>query len=173
MVKAKGSKRPQASVEEILGAGNDQPEIPSRWQKQYRQLSRMRDHLLEKRGSLADQAREEQPNFSQHLADAATDEYDMNAALAFVSAEQNALYEIDQAMARILDGSYGVCELTGQQIPKERLDAIPWTRFAKDAEAQLEKDGQIQKTALGERERIARAQTANSVAQRGINTKDE
>lgn len=172
MAKDTGQKRPQATAGEILGGAAERARIEPKWEKYYRQLSRLHDHLSRKKSDLAEQAREEQPNFSQHLADAATDEYDMNAALAVVSAEQNALYEIEQAMARILDGTYGRCELTGKPIAKERLDAIPWTRFAKDAEAKLEKSGEVQNTSLGERERASRAQTTNSVGQQGINTKD-
>jgi RNA polymerase-binding transcription factor DksA len=48
------------------------------------------------------------------------------------------IYEIEQALKRIKQGSYGICELTGTAIPKARLRAIPWTRFCKSAEAQIE-----------------------------------
>jgi hypothetical protein len=54
------------------------------------------------------------------------------------SFEQEALYEVDAALQRIDDGTYGICELTGQLIPWKRLEAIPWTRFSIEAEVQLE-----------------------------------
>jgi RNA polymerase-binding transcription factor DksA len=53
------------------------------------------------------------------------------------SFEQEALYEIDAALKRIEDGTYGICELTGKPIPWERLEAIPWTRFSLEAQNQL------------------------------------
>ncbi|MBV9999423.1 MAG: TraR/DksA C4-type zinc finger protein [Verrucomicrobia bacterium] len=50
--------------------------------------------------------------------------------------------EVNEALGRIEGGTYGRCELTGKPIPAERLDAIPWTRFTAEAEAQLEREGQ-------------------------------
>jgi RNA polymerase-binding transcription factor DksA len=52
--------------------------------------------------------------------------------------EQDALYEIDSALKRIEDGTYGICGLTGRPIPWERLEAIPWARFSFEAQAKLE-----------------------------------
>ena len=57
--------------------------------------------------------------------------------MGLVSFEQEKLYEIEAALKRIDDGSYGICELTGQPIPKTRLDAIPWARFSEAAERYL------------------------------------
>jgi hypothetical protein len=45
--------------------------------------------------------------------------------------------------------SYGVCELTGKAIPKSRLEAIPWTRFTVQAQAQLEREGAMRQRRLG------------------------
>src|SRR5437667_415062 len=81
------------------------------------------------------------PPFSTHMADAATDTYDRDFALSMLSCEQDSLYEIDEALDRIRDGTYGVCELTGKKIEPQRLEAIPWTRFTAEAEKQLEKQG--------------------------------
>ena len=54
------------------------------------------------------------------------------------------------AIARILNGNYGICAATGQPIGAERLRAIPWTRFAKNAEERLESSGEIKRIQLGE-----------------------
>jgi RNA polymerase-binding transcription factor DksA len=86
-----------------------------------------------------------EPVFGANPADRGTDEYDMGAALSLISSEQNALFEIDQALRRIRDGTYGVCEATGKPIPAERLDAVPWTRFARDVEEKLEREEQARK----------------------------
>jgi RNA polymerase-binding transcription factor DksA len=63
---------------------------------------------------------------------------DRDLVLGLVSFEQEGLYEIDAALKRIEDGTYGVCELTGKAIPWERLEAIPRTRFSIEAENQIE-----------------------------------
>ena len=82
---------------------------------------------------MIDLAAEERPEFSTHLGDAASDTFDRDLTLSLVSFEQEKLYEIEAALKRIDDGSYGICELTGRLIPKTRLDAVPWTRFSEVA----------------------------------------
>ena len=69
----------------------------------------------------------------------------MGAALSLISSEQNALYEIDHAIRRIRDGTYGFCEATGKPIDSARLEAVPWTRFAREVEEQLEREEQSRK----------------------------
>jgi RNA polymerase-binding transcription factor DksA len=74
-----------------------------------------------------------------HQADAGSDAYDRDFALSLLSQEQDALYEIDQALKRIELGTYGVCEMSGKQIPRARLEAIPFARFTVECQSQLEK----------------------------------
>src|SRR5262245_59315175 len=78
-----------------------------------------------------------------HMADAGTDCLDRDFALSLLSANQDSIYEIEQAIKRIEYGAYGICELTGKPISQARLQAIPWTRFSVEAERQLEKDGSL------------------------------
>jgi RNA polymerase-binding transcription factor DksA len=101
-------------------------------------LLRTRSALLQRIKRLAKDASEDTPGFSVHMADAGTDSFDRDLTLGLASFEQEALYEVDAALQRMEDGTYGVCELTGRLIPWKRLDAIPWTRFSIEAEEQLE-----------------------------------
>ena len=103
----------------------------------------LRDIVLQQKGALTRDANEEQPNYSEHMADAGTDAYDRDFALSMLSADQNALYEIDSAIRRIEDGTYGICEMTGKPIAAARLEAIPWTRFSLEAEKRLEEGGAL------------------------------
>jgi DnaK suppressor protein len=108
--------------------------------KQRRRLLKLRENLL---GEIQDQtaeAREDIPSYSMHPADAATDSFARDLVLGLVSFEQAGIYEIDAALKRIEDGTYGVCEMTGQRIPWIRLEAIPWTRFTVEAEMEAEKE---------------------------------
>lgn len=118
----------------------------------------MREHLLRRQGGLAQEAVDQQPNFSTHMADAGTDTFDRDFALGMLSSEQDALYEIDEAIDRIRDRTYGKCELTGRPIEPARLEAIPWTRFSAAAEKQLEREGTVKKTRLGPRETVAKTE---------------
>jgi RNA polymerase-binding transcription factor DksA len=77
--------------------------------------------------------------FGMHQADAGSDAYDRDFALSLLSQEQDALYEIDQALKRIDIGTYGICEMCGKAISHARLEAIPFTRFTVDCQSQLEK----------------------------------
>jgi DnaK suppressor protein len=78
--------------------------------------------------------------FGMHQADAGSDAYDRDFALNLLSQEQDALYEIDEALGRVKLGTYGICEISGKKIMKERLEAIPFTRFTVECQAQLERE---------------------------------
>lgn len=75
---------------------------------------------------------------SQHSADHGTDNFDREFALSLATSEQDVLYEIDDALQRIEDGTFGFCEMTGVAIEKARLEVIPYTRFSVQAQARME-----------------------------------
>jgi RNA polymerase-binding transcription factor DksA len=106
--------------------------------KQRDRLLKLREDISKQLHQLTAEACEETPNYSMHMADAASDSFDRDLVLGLASFEQEGLYEVDAALKRIEDGSYGFCELTGKPIPRARLEAIPWTRFSLEAENQLE-----------------------------------
>ena len=123
--------------------------IRPEWAKYHRNLLDLRDRLLNQMSGLAKESAEEMPGYSLHMADSGTDNFDRDFALSLLSSDQDAIYEIEEALKRIERNTYGICELTGKQIPKARLDAIPWTRFTVEAQAQLEKEGALRQRRLG------------------------
>ena len=64
--------------------------------------------------------------YTYHMADVAGDHYDRELSLNIASTEQRTLYEIDEALKRIDDGSYGACLECGKPIPQKRLKAVPY-----------------------------------------------
>jgi DnaK suppressor protein len=68
-------------------------------------------------------------NVPIHMADVGTDNYDLENTLGLMESERKILTEIDDALNRIEDGTYGICEGNGEPILKERLRAIPWARY--------------------------------------------
>lgn len=64
-----------------------------------------------------------------HMADIGTDNYEQEFALGLLDSERKLLHEINDALSRIADGIYGVCEGTGEPIPYARLEASPWARY--------------------------------------------
>lgn len=144
-----------ATAASILGQtggsspGNGQPNIKPEWAKYYKNLLELRERLLNQMSGLAKESAEELPGYSLHMADSGTDNFDRDFALSLLSSDQDAIYEIEEALKRIEKNIYGVCELTGKPIPKVRLDAIPWTRFTVEAQAQLEREGALRQRRLG------------------------
>lgn len=163
------ARRPRAATSDVLGNNSStapsQGRVPQKWNVYYRRLSQMRDLLIDRQNDLVKDATEEQPAFSLHMADAGTDSFDRDFALSRLSSEQDALYEIDEAMMRIRRGTYGICELTGKPIERQRLEAIPWTRFSAEAEKLLEKEGQVRRARLAPREALARGVRASNEAE--------
>jgi len=153
----KGKSVGTATAAAILGmtaspakrAGNGQIEVRPEWQKYYRNLLDLRERLRNQMNGLAKESAEEMDGYSLHMADSGTDNFDRDFALSLLSSDQDAMYEIEEALKRIQRGTYGTCELTGKQIPKARLDAIPWTRFTVEAQAQLEREGALRQRRLG------------------------
>jgi RNA polymerase-binding protein DksA len=78
-------------------------------------------------------------NLPLHMADTGTDNYEQEFTLGLVEKDRNLLREINVALAKIQDGSYGICEGTGKPISKPRLEAQPWAKYSIEHARQLEK----------------------------------
>jgi RNA polymerase-binding transcription factor DksA len=113
--------------------------VPSKWRWHYEKLQAMRESLLADHATLAAESSEPMEPPGIDNADGATDEFDHNLALGILAHEEDALFEVDAAIQRILDGSYGICEITGKPIPDVRLRVVPWTRYTKEALERLER----------------------------------
>ena len=138
----KASASPQVA---LLGKNNHDRKLSPFVRKQKENLLQLRDAMVDSMAGVAqDTLRSraegsEASAFGMHQADAGSDAYDRDFALSLLSQEQDALYEIDQALKRIEVGTYGVCEMSGKPIPHARLEAIPFARFTVECQSQLEK----------------------------------
>lgn len=155
MAQAPATPHP-ARTTDILGSGAKGPslpvtslEAPSRWRWHLDTLLSLRDRLTGEHQAHRQSGSEPLEAHSMSAADSATDEFDHTLALRELSAEQDALHEIDAAIQRILSGTYGVCEESGQPIPGDRLRAIPWARFTREVEERLEAAGVIVRPHVG------------------------
>ncbi len=119
--------------------------------KQKKRLLALRDAMLDSMSGMAQdnlRARaegNEASAFGMHQADAGSDAYDRDFALNLLSQEQDALYEIDEALKRIELGTYGICEMSGKPINHERLEAIPFTRFTVECQSQIERQNKAKR----------------------------
>jgi RNA polymerase-binding transcription factor DksA len=155
--KAQASTQPHglATAAAILGSPtvkvrkDGQAKIKAQWTTYYNRLLELRDQLTRQMSGLAKESAQEMAGYSLHMADSGTDNFDRDFALSLLSSDQDAVYEIEEALKRIEKDTYGICELTGKPIPRKRLEAIPWTRFTVQAQAQLERDGALRQRRLG------------------------
>ena len=144
-----------ASISDILGFNptvsktrkeDEMSRVPRKHMKYYRLLKELQNHVSEGLDmhtkdtlKIAGEEAAEIAKYSQHMADAGTDNFDRDFALSLVSSEQEALHEIEEALDRIFNGTYGRCEITGKSIARDRLEAVPFTRFSLEGQAQHEK----------------------------------
>ncbi len=155
--KAKPTHVKAASLADILGFNPKkaksiealvEADVPDKFKRYYKLLIDLRTHLTAgielhseetlKRSSKDDAG--DLSSYGQHMADAGTDTFDRDFALSLVSSEQEALGEIDAAIKRIKDGSYGLCEINQTPIAKDRLLAVPFTRYSAEAQKGLERN---------------------------------
>ncbi len=73
------------------------------------------------------------------MADVATDTYDREFSLGLASNERQLLYELDDALKKIEEGTFGICEECKSGIAKTRLKAIPYARLCLKCQEKKEK----------------------------------
>ena len=114
--------------------------------KQRHRLLELKDSLVDSMNGMAEDTirsraeGSEASAFGMHTADAGSDAYDRDFALSLLSKEQDALYEIDEALKRLDGGTYGICEMCSKPIPQARLEALPFARFTIECQQQYEKE---------------------------------
>jgi len=146
-------KNPVPSTTHAVGKPNGKPLQPvvltPFLKKQKEKLLQLRDSMLDSMMGVAkDNLRtraegSEASAFGMHQADAGSDAYDRDFALSLLSQEQDALYEIEEAIKRIELGTYGVCEMSGKPIAHARLEALPFARYTVECQSQIEKMGKV------------------------------
>jgi DnaK suppressor protein len=141
----KSKRKTTESPALLLGMNHRERKLDPFVRKQKEKLLQLRDAMVDSmagvaQGTLRSRAEgSEASAFGMHQADAGSDAYDRDFALSLLSQEQDALYEIDEALKRIELGTYGKCEMSGKAIPRARLEAIPFARFTVECQSQLEK----------------------------------
>ena len=82
---------------------------------------------------------DEGKGYSQHSADEGTDDFDRTISLELTTKEVSILRQIERALEKIQDDSYGVCDITGEEIPLPRLEAVPYATMTVKAQEKFEK----------------------------------
>jgi DnaK suppressor protein len=82
---------------------------------------------------------DEATGYSQHQADQGTDDFDRTINLEVTGNEYEILRLVERALEKIDENTYGVCDITGDEIPKARLEAVPYAIMTVKAQEQMEK----------------------------------
>jgi len=110
----------------------------SKFQKRLEDLRDGITHSL--KGTTAEvKSPETAKGYSQHQADEGTDDFDRTITLELTSNDYAILRQIERALAKIDEGTYGVCDITGEAIPIARLEAVPYANMTVSAQEKLEK----------------------------------
>ncbi len=156
-------KHGPASIADILGFNpfknqkvvveDNVDKVPKKWKKFYTNLINMRDKIEadineHSQEYIGRSSREDSGDLTTNTSDAGTETFERDLAFSLFSNEKELLSEIELAIDRIMDGSYGVCEITGKPIDQERLEAIPYTRYSLEGQQQMERNkrSNIQRT---------------------------
>jgi DnaK suppressor protein len=83
--------------------------------------------------------KEEPKGYSQHQADEGTDDFGQTISIEISGKEQSILRQIERALEKMEEGTYGVCDVTGEEIPFKRLDAVPYATMTVQAQDKYEK----------------------------------
>jgi RNA polymerase-binding transcription factor DksA len=154
--KAKTPRTPERNVETETAVAEVESNRPPKTLKLSKEdaakfrklLLDLRDHLIDGVNFLASDnlkrshrdASGELSGYSLHMADAGTDNFDREFALSLVSNEQEALYEIEEALKRLDQNTYGICGNCEKAILKARLEAVPFARLCVNCQSTIEKD---------------------------------
>ena len=118
-----------------------------------RELEGFRDAILAKRreivGDMSSMEREalrsssgtNLSNLPIHMADMGTDNYEQEFTLGLMEKDRKLLRDLNDALAKIQNGTYGICEGTGKPISRARLEAQPWARFSIEYARKVERHG--------------------------------
>ena len=106
-----------------------------------KRLEELRASLTQSlKGSTAEvKTPDEATGYSQHQADQGTDDFDRTISLEVTTREYGILRQIDRALEKIEEGTYGTCDITGEPIPRPRLEAVPYATMTVKAQEQIEK----------------------------------
>lgn len=109
--------------------------------KYKKRLEELRDQLTNTIRDISEDVKtaDQTKGYSQHQADEGTDDFNRTITLEVTSKEFGILRQIERALEKIEEGTYGICDISGEEIPVARLEAIPYAAMTVKAQEKLEK----------------------------------
>ncbi len=106
-----------------------------------KQLQLMKEQLTQSLRNVSEEvkSKDESKGYSQHQADEGTDDFDQRISIEVSVEEQGLIRKIDRALEKMEEGTYGICDISGEEIPVKRLEAIPYANMTVQAQEKYEK----------------------------------
>lgn len=108
-----------------------------KFKRRLHELKNQMVHMV--RETSADVKATENKGYSQHQADEGTDDFDRTISLELTNKEYDILRQIERALEKIEEGTYGICDISGEEIPIKRLEAVPYATMTVGAQEKFEK----------------------------------
>lgn len=103
-------------------------------------LLELKDHLSRLVKEAAEEVKSEEPQgYSQHQADEGSDDFGKTMSIRITSNEMDILRQVVRALEKIDEGTYGICDMTGEAISRKRLEAMPYATMTVLAQEKAEK----------------------------------
>jgi len=120
--------------------GNDPEEARARLERERARLERVREGVAGEDPSAEGQQDDlsELSMIDQHQADIGTETFEREKDLAILESIEAELADVEHALRRLDEGTYGTCEVCGTPIDPERLEAVPAARLCREHQAQAE-----------------------------------
>lgn len=161
---AEASKKPAAAKKKAAPV-----KMTAFIKKQQKKLLDLRDDLMEALHGVQSEAIKAasegaDTGSGQHQGDAGSDSYDRDLALSMLEKEKDALQEVEAALERIENGTYGLDEMDGEKIPQERLEVLPFARLTIGNQEKWEAERRTRGVHLGDYGFGAFAESSKSVS---------
>lgn len=106
-----------------------------------KRLLQLRDEMTRLVKGVSDEVKsdEKAKGYSQHQADEGTDDFDRTITLEVTNKEYSILRQIERALEKIEQDTYGICDVSGEEIPLKRLEAVPYATMTVKAQEKFEK----------------------------------
>ncbi len=112
--------------------------MPATYEELHQQLLRQKENLRAQLNSLQGQVRESGVGYGNHMADAASEVFEQARDISMRRRLQHALDDVEHALAKFEDGTYGICESCGGIIALPRLEALPSARYCMSCQRRME-----------------------------------
>lgn len=121
----------------------DADESRQRLDEERRRLEGLRQEYAGLREQSEEDGMQELSSVDQHQADVATETFERSKDLSILDEVEAELADVEHALQRLDEGTYGTCEACGKPIPDERLEAMPAARFCVEDQATAEREARM------------------------------